>query len=50
MKEEKFFPYLGTIFNPFSIGTNELIQQGAKLVTSAEDILEEISIKTLGYL
>jgi DNA processing protein len=36
------FSLPGNIFNPYSIGTNELIQQGAKLVTSAEDILEEI--------
>lgn len=38
------FSLPGNIFNPNSIGTNELIQQGAKLVTSAEDILEEIRI------
>lgn len=36
------FSLPGSIFNPFSIGANELIQQGAKLVTSAGDILEEI--------
>lgn len=36
------FSLPGSIFNPYSIGANELIQQGAKLVTSAEDILEEI--------
>jgi DNA processing protein len=36
------FALPGSIFNPFSKGTNELIQQGAKLVTSAEDILEEL--------
>jgi DNA processing protein len=35
------FSLPGSIFNPYSIGTNELIQQGAKLVISAEDILEE---------
>ena len=34
----------GSIFNPFSIGTNDLIQQGAKLVMRAEDILEELAI------
>jgi len=36
------FSLPGSIFNPFSIGTNELIQAGAKLVTNAADILEEI--------
>ncbi|KON89102.1 DNA processing protein DprA [Sporosarcina globispora] len=35
------FALPGNIFSPFSGGTNELIQQGAKLVKSAEDILEE---------
>lgn len=36
------FSLPGSIFNPYSIGANELIQQGAKLVTSARDILEEL--------
>ncbi|WP_423801691.1 DNA-processing protein DprA [Neobacillus sp. SAB-20_R2A] len=36
------FSLPGSIFNPYSIGANELIQQGAKLVTKAGDILEEI--------
>ncbi len=31
----------GSIFSPLSKGTNYLIQQGAKLVMSAEDILED---------
>ena len=39
------FSLPGSIFNPYSIGTNDLIQQGAKLVTSAEDILVEITHK-----
>ena len=38
------FALPGSIFNPHSNGTNELIQQGAKLVTSAEDILEEMRL------
>ncbi|MGZ4161678.1 MAG: DNA-processing protein DprA [Neobacillus sp.] len=38
------FSLPGSIFNPYSIGANELIQQGAKLVTSAEDILEEFRL------
>jgi DNA processing protein len=36
------FALPGSIFNPCSAGTNDLIQQGAKLIMSAEDILEEI--------
>jgi len=36
------FSLPGSIFNPNSTGANGLIQQGAKLVTKAEDILEEI--------
>jgi len=36
------FSLPGSIFSPCSGGTNELIQQGAKLVTSAKDILEEL--------
>ncbi|WP_059170810.1 DNA-processing protein DprA [Bacillus sp. FJAT-27445] len=36
------FSLPGHIFSPFSAGTNELIQQGAKLVASTEDILEEL--------
>ncbi len=38
------FSLPGSILNPYSGGTNELIQQGAKLVTCAEDILEELRL------
>jgi DNA processing protein len=38
------FSLPGSIFNPCSVGANEIIQQGAKLVTSAEDILVEIRL------
>jgi DNA processing protein len=38
------FSLPGSIFNPNSLGTNDLIQQGAKLVTCAEDILEEFRL------
>lgn len=37
------FSLPGSIFNPCSLGANELIQQGAKLVTCAEDILVEMN-------
>lgn len=36
------FAVPGSIFEPRSQGTNRLIQQGAKLVLTAEDIMEEI--------
>lgn len=38
------FALPGSIFNPFSLGTNDLIQQGAKLVTTAEDIFAELRL------
>lgn len=37
------FAIPGSILNPQSMGTNELIQQGAKLVKSAKDIINELS-------
>ena len=33
--------FLGNITSPNGIGTNELIKDGAKLVTSTFDILED---------
>jgi DNA processing protein len=36
------FAVPGSIFGPSSVGTNDLIQQGAKLVMSGEDILTEL--------
>lgn len=36
----------GSIFNPGSKGTNELIRQGATPITKAADILEALGIKT----
>ena len=32
----------GNITSKYSVGTNELIKQGAKLLTSIKDVLEEI--------
>lgn len=36
------FAIPGSILNPYSEGTNQLIQQGAKLVLSSQDIKEEL--------
>jgi len=40
------FAVPGSIFSTQSRGTNRLIQEGAKLVTSVDDILEELGIET----
>lgn len=39
------FAVPGNIHSPVSIGPNRLIQQGGKLVTRVEDILEELNLK-----
>jgi len=39
------FAVPGLIFNPASIGANRLIQDGAKLVMSSADILEELGLE-----
>ncbi len=41
-QNKDIFSIPGQIFSPMSKGTNKLIQQGAKLVTKAKDILEEL--------
>jgi DNA processing protein len=38
------FAVPGNIFNPASRGSNQLIQDGAKLVTGMEDILSELNL------
>lgn len=44
-QNREVFAIPGNINSPKSIGTNKLIQSGAKLVTSAEDILDELNIQ-----
>ncbi|MCB8991224.1 MAG: DNA-protecting protein DprA [Ardenticatenaceae bacterium] len=39
------FAVPGNINSPASKGTNHLIQQGAKLVTSVDDVLDELNLK-----
>lgn len=41
------FAVPGSIFSPYSVGTNALIKRGAKLVTGVQDILEELNETTL---
>lgn len=43
------FALPGAIDRPTSEGTNNLIQQGAKLVSSAKDILDELSLPLNNY-
>lgn len=38
------FAVPGSIFNPMSAGANHLIQDGAKLVTKVDDVLDELNI------
>lgn len=41
------FALPGSIFNPYSKGPAKLIKMGAKMVTSVEDIFEELNIEML---
>ena len=39
------FAVPGSIFSPLSRGTNRLIQEGAKLITCCDDVLEELNLR-----
>ncbi|MDA1278711.1 MAG: DNA-processing protein DprA [Chloroflexi bacterium] len=47
-QDREVFAVPGSALSEKSKGTNWLIQQGAKLTTSADDILEELSIESRG--
>ena len=38
------FALPGNVNSPYSLGTNQLIKEGAKMVTCVEDILEEFGM------
>ncbi|MEK7443161.1 MAG: DNA-processing protein DprA [Chloroflexota bacterium] len=43
------FAVPGSVFNRNSLGPNRLIQNGAKLITSAEDVLEELNLRMASH-
>ena len=43
-QNREVFAVPGSIFSPVSRGTNDLIRQGAKLVTHVSDIIEELNL------
>jgi DNA processing protein len=43
-QDREVFAVPGNINSPASVGTNKLIQQGAKLVRTVDDVLEELNL------
>ena len=48
-QNREVFAIPGSILSPTSIGTNHLIQEGAKLVRDYTDILEELNLMTVAH-
>ena len=46
-QNRQVFAVPGSIFNPASVGPNHLLKLGAKPVTSAADILEDLNLETI---
>ncbi len=47
-QDREVFAVPGSIFSPASVGANRLVQEGAKLVTSVEEVLQELNFTVLG--
>lgn len=47
-QNREVFAVPGSILSPMSVGTNSLIQQGAKLVRNHLDVLEELNMASIG--
>ena len=48
-QDREVFCVPGSIFSPASLGTNDLIQQGAKLVLNHNDVLEELNLTVVSH-
>ena len=48
-QDREVFCVPGSIFSPASLGTNDLIQQGAKLVLNHNDVLEGLNLTVVSH-
>ena len=48
-QDREVFCVPGSIFSPFSRFTNQMIQEGAKLVSSYTDVLEELNLNEVAH-